>query len=329
MKPRSIVVLLVMLSCCAGNVVAQSSISPLAQTLATPVSDWSAQDLQTLRQALLQAGGTIESDLIAAFNDGPSASTLASISGNVSTFTSMQAWLSANSASAGDAGSTLASILAQTPQQLAQAQATLYAVRYRSNALISLAAIAGPTGKALLRTVANNPRSPFQSVAQGAMADSFSDLWVAYEARSSSQFNAQAVAVLSPGRAVDPSASDVILHVGSLVALIPSGSFVAQGNDLYKFVGSVTLRAGGSVSLNVLIAVIKPLPRAAKNIGPTLLVLAEGAGVDLSSVPAPVQAGLLLGSTGGSTTALQFGSPDDARRQIGSWRAKDTMRNWH
>jgi hypothetical protein len=320
MNPKAIVVLLAVLSCCGVDARAQSAIPPLVQTLVTPVSDWATQDEQTLRQALLLAGSSIESDLIAAFNAGPPASTLAAItSGDVAKFTNIQTWLSTNAS--GSNNGTLASILSQTPQQLAQGQANLYAFRYQSNALTYLASIAGPTGKALLASVASNSKSPFQPVAQLAMANSFADLWAAFEAGAPrGRFGIQAAAVLSPGRTLNPVNSDTIVRLGPFVALIPSGSFIAQRAGLYTFSGPVTSTGGTPVNLKVSILAVNPPPWLAKRFGDALLVDVDGSGADLGPT-APVEAGLMIGSVGGTAQAVRFGSQDEGRGRLGHWRS--------
>jgi hypothetical protein len=303
------IVLLGVVFCVGGYVHAQSSISPLAQAVCSPVSDIAPYDLQLLKQALLQAGSAIESDLINAFNSGPPASAIAAItSGATIDFANIQAWLGTNAAAEGMDSGTTASILSQTPQELAQSEANLFAFQYQSNALTYLAPIAGTAGNALLARLASNPNSPFQSIAKAAIANKFGSLWAAYEAIGAPKdnFSLQAAAVLSPGNSINPVSSDTIVRIGTFVALIPSGSFAAKGNNVYAFSGTVSILGGGTANLTMSIAVIDPLPALAKQFGPTLLIGVEGSGVNLSGLPTPVQAGLMLGSTGGTTTAFRL-----------------------
>jgi hypothetical protein len=258
---------------------------------------------------LLLAGNTIETDLITAFNSGPPAAVLSSITnGLAGDMANVQAWLSLNAASAGFDSDTTASILSQSPQQLAQTQANLFAYRYQSNALTYLAPIAGTAGKALLASLANNSQSPFQSIASLAIASNLSNLRAAYEAIGAphDKFNLQGVAELSPGHTVNPVSSDTIVHLGSFVALIPGGSFTILISNVYTFSGTVNVFGGGTANLTMAIVVINPPPKLAKQIGPTLLIGVVGSGVDLSASPAPVQAGLMFGATGGTVTATKL-----------------------
>jgi hypothetical protein len=295
--------------CTLSHAQSQTSISPLAQAIVTPASDRLPGELQLVREAVIAAGGSLESDLITAFNVGPSSNTVAAIAtSEVAEFTNIQTWLSANGASAGIDSATITSILSQTPQQLAQSEANLYAFRYKSNAVTYLAPIAGPKGHALLTSIAANSKSPFQSIAQAAIANSFGSLGALYEAvrAPTDKFALQAVAVLGPGANVNPVTSDAIIRLGTFVALVPGGSFTAQSSNVYTFSGIANILGGGTVNLTMAIAVISPLPRLAKQFGPTLVIGVEGNGVDLSSLTAPVQAGLMFGSTGGTTTALKL-----------------------
>src|SRR5579871_1838258 len=115
-----VAVIALVLACFEQPVGAQSTISPLATTLASPVTDATSQELQIIRQALLLAGSSIEADMVAAFTSGPPTSTLTSIvSSNLAEFASIQSWLSTNGAAAGIDSQTINSILAQTPQELA------------------------------------------------------------------------------------------------------------------------------------------------------------------------------------------------------------------
>jgi len=306
-KHSSLIIALLGLSLCGEHVRAQTAISPLAQSLVTPSTDMTAEESQLLFENLLLAGSTAEADLITAFNSGPPVGDLSSIaSGTATDYAAIQAWLTTSGTSKGFDADTISSIVSQTPKQLAQAEANSYTFRYQSNALTFLAPIAGPTGKALLASIAADPRSPFQPIAKAAIVSNFRNLWAAYEAPTSNNFGLQAVAPLSPGVAVNPVSTDTIVRVGSFVTVIPAGSFVPKGRDSYVFSGSVNLPGGGAANFTVEIVVVNPVPAYAKQIGQVLLIGVKGSGVNMSSFPSSVEVGFMLGGVGGTGTALRL-----------------------